>query len=368
MRLESEGKAAFDQRGRAGLQFLGSLQFYSSGVLLEQAQRDFEAEPGSPELAAEYDRPGDKETWQQRVERAKSIAQQVPAYRFNRFYQRYVAEENWVRALTAVERRRAQLSHFAVSDDIEPNERLILDPELQMPAYFEGVEWHLQPGGFDAYDLNGPIYFLGLVPYVFSRGGFAAVALNDDIRQQRIEALSQYRHSPIRRIYDAGSGGASSMSLLRSMSRQTEIVCGDLSAQVLIDGWRMSESAGWNISFRQEDARHVQEPDESFDAVFSYAVQHEMPQNVSREMMREMFRILEPGGEIVISDPPPFRAVGPMQSAILEWETDYRAEPYFTEACLLNLAEVLSEAGFVEVQEYALQDEGYPWITRGIKP
>ena len=53
---------------------------------------------------------------------------------------------------------------------------------------------------------------------------------------------------------------------------------------------------GWNMTFRQEDARQVREADESFDAVFSYAVQHEMPQDVTREMMREMFRILKPGG------------------------------------------------------------------------
>ena len=368
MRLDTKTKAAFDQRGRAGLQFLGSLQYYSSGALLEQAQRDFDAEPGSAELAAEYEGPGDEATWHERVERAKSSARQVPAYRFNRCYQRYVAEENWVRALTAVERRREQLAHMAAPTDVEPNERLILNPDIEIPPYFEGVEWHLQPGGLDGYDLSGPMFFLGIVPYVFSRGGFAAVALNDDIRQQRVEALSQYRHSPIRRIYDAGSGGAGSMSIFRSMNPDTEIVCGDLSARLLTDGWRMSESMGWNMTFRQEDACHVQEPDASFDAVFSYAVQHEMPQDATRAMMREMFRILESGGEIVISDPPPFRAVGPMQSAVLEWDTDYRAEPYFTEACLLDLSEVLREAGFVEVEEYALQEQGYPWITRGIKP
>ena len=128
MRLESESSPTLDQRGRAGLQFLGSLQNYASGALLEQAQRDFDAEPGSAELAAEYQRPGDETAWQGRVERARSIARQLPAYRFNRFYQRYVAEENWVRGLTAVERRREQLAQFAVPTHVEPNERLILNP------------------------------------------------------------------------------------------------------------------------------------------------------------------------------------------------------------------------------------------------
>ena len=49
-------------------------------------------------------------------------------------------------------------------------------------------------------------------------------------------------------------------------------------------------------------------------------------------------------------------------------ETEYRAEPFFTEAGLLDLAETMREIGFVDVEEYALQDGGYPWVTRGIKP
>ncbi len=58
----------------------------------------------------------------------------------------------------------------------------------------------------------------------------------------------------------------------------------------------------------------------------------------------------------------------PLTAAILEWETDGRAEPFFTEAGLLDLTEAMREVGFVDVEEYALQEQGYPWVTRGRKP
>ena len=43
--------------------------------------------------------------------------------------------------------------------------------------------------------------------------------------------------------------------------------------------------------------------------------------------------MLAPGGEVVINDPPPFRAVGLFDAVILEWDNDNREEPYFRETC-----------------------------------
>ena len=212
------------------------------------------------------------------------------------------------------------------------------------------------------------MFVLGIFPYVFSRGGYAAVGVNDDIRAQRREVLSQFRHAPLKRVYDMGCGGAGTLGILRSMHPDAELVGGDLSARLLTDGHAMSERMGWNITFRQEDGRKVAEPDNSFDAVISYAVHHEMPQEVSHDVLTEMFRILEPGGEMVISDPPPFRAVAPLQAVILDWETEYRAEPFFSEASLFDLAQAMRDIGFVDVEEYALQEHGYPYVTRGRKP
>lgn len=370
MQFDNSERAAMDQRGRAGLQFLGSLQVYSSGPLLENAQEEFDQQPEAAGLTEEFkDDSTDNSSWKDRLARARDVAERSVSYRMNRLYQRYVAEENWVRSIAGVERRRDAFEAEVAAMQQPLNEAtLTLNPDLKKPDYYEGVEWHLQPGGLDGYDLSGPMAYAGFLPHVFMRGGFAAVAVNDNILAQRVAVIDQFRKSSYRRIYDAGSGGSGTLSLLHKKYPEAELVSGDLSAHSLKTGNRMSHAMGIDMEFRQEDARNTAEPDNGVDGVISYALHHEMPPEVSLQVFEEMFRILEPGGDIVISDPPPFRAVPPLQAVLLDWETENRAEPYFTDAGIANLAQMLRDVGFAEVEEYAIQDTGYPWVTRGRKP
>lgn len=369
----------YDQQGRAGMQFLGSLQHYSSSALLDEAQSDFDKQPESDELYIAFKEGSEPETLTPQLERAKKLAYRSNAYRFNRFYQRYVAEENWVRAIGATERKREQFEKIFSSPEPEPapesdescdHPRLLLDPDLKSPEYNQGIEWHVQPGGggMRGYDLLAPVA-MGVVHYVFKRGGFAAVAVDEDIAEHRREVIKQFRKKSYRRIYDLGSGGAGTLSFVRKIFPEAELVAGDLSEGVLMSGHRMSEAQGLNIFFRQEDACNVKDEDASYDGVISYAVHHELPEKISQQIIKEAFRILEPGGDMVISDPPPFRAVKPLHAVLLDWETDNRVEPYFTQAGFADLAQMMRDVGFIDVEEYALNEQNcYPWITRGRKP
>jgi len=365
-----------DQQGRAGLQFLGSLQHFSSSELLRIAEQDFATSNQSDVITKAFRKNESREDLEGNLQLAKDIALTSNAYRFNRLYQRYVAEENWVKAISATERNRTIFETMFKPSQNKPavpsdaSTRLILDPTLLQPEYNQNVEWHLQPGGIgmDGYDLLGPVA-LGVVHHVFKRGGFAAVAVDDDIAQQRREVIGQFKKPSYKRIYDLGCGGAGTLGFIHQAFPKATLVGGDLNEGVLRSGHRASEAQGLDILFRQEDACKVSDPDGSYDGVISYAVHHELPEAVSRKVINEMFRILEPGGDMVISDPPPFRAVSPLQAVLLDWETENRAEPYFTQAGFVNLAELMREAGFVNVEEYGLQkNSNYPWVTRGQKP
>jgi SAM-dependent methyltransferase len=237
-----------------------------------------------------------------------------------------------------------------------------------MPSWYDGVEWHLEPGGWDGYDLAMPMFAAGVGPYVFSLGGYAAVDVECDIRTQRHNVMRLFRNKAMQRIYEPGCGGATTLGVARQLYPNAELVGGDLSPALLRNGHFMSEMMGWNILFRQEDACAVAEKDGSVDGVISYALHHEMPPAITAKVIAEMFRILRSGGEMIINDPPPFRAVPPLQAVILDWDTDNRAEPYFSAAAMANLAEMMRAAGFVDVDEFALEKRGYPWVTRGRKP
>ncbi|MCC5868605.1 MAG: class I SAM-dependent methyltransferase [Gammaproteobacteria bacterium] len=357
------------QTGRAGLEFLGSLQHFSSGQLRPVASRDFYADP---DMEALGDAPlGDRSRGELEaiLGRAKATAAKSQAFRFERFYQRLVAEDVYNRGIPAAEELRPSLKAMAETPvDMSQAGSLTLDPSLEQDDYYEGVEWHLMPGGWDGYDLAGPMFMLGVGPMIFSRGGYAAVEVDADISQQRMQVLGELPRRDYRRVYEAGCGGVPTIIAIRKSFPEAEIVASDLSTHMLKAGHRVAGMLKLNVHLKQEDCRRTSEPDNHYDAVVSYAVFHEMDDQAALACLREMFRIMAPGGDIVISDPGPVRACTPFQAVLYDWETEHREEPWFTASVLRSLPQMMREIGYVDVQEYPLEQGPYPWITRGSKP
>jgi SAM-dependent methyltransferase len=353
------------------MEILGGLLKYSSGVLREKARDRFRGSEEGVKLAEE--KPvamAATETAQDWVNRSKALAMSDNFYRLERFYQRYVAEEIGARGIVATEERRADiLSRPAAAAGNGAGGTLELNPDLPIPDYYDGVNYHIMPEGAESYDLYGKgAGGFASLNVVYKYGGFAAVPFNTNMHLQRLDAIAQFPKKQYKRIYEVGCGGVRTLLALSERFPEAELVACDLSRAALVLAHATAERIGLQVHLKQRDARFTGEPDGSFDGVFSYAVHHEAPIPENIEMFQEFFRILEPGGDLVISDPPPFRAVEPFQAAILEWDNDHREEPYFTETCLANWDEELKKIGFVDVESYALGPDSYPWITRARKP
>lgn len=357
------------QHGRAGLQFMGSLQRYSSSELRAQAEEDFYADPAMAEL-------GDQAIGNRQVEeidaivvRADATATKSPAHRFNRLYQRIVAEELYNRGIPAAEEKRGEIEKIE-QPPLDPAKAgtLTLNPDIEIPDYYDGVEWHLMPGGWDGYDLTMHMFLAGVTPYIFKHGGYAAVDVDADIRNQRADVVKELPRSDYKRIYDCGCGGTVTLAVLRQQFPDAELVGADLSAGLLKGGHTMSSLLGLNVQLKQEDTCHTSEPDDYYDAAISYAVFHEMDDPAAFDTLKEMFRILAPGGDMIISDPGPFRAITPYQAVIYNWETDHREEPYFTASVRRSLPNMMREIGYEDVKEYGAGPGNYPWVTYGRKP
>lgn len=354
------------QRSRAGLDALAAMLKYSSTSLRSVAREDFLATEQGAQLAREHeDGATGAEEVAARVDSAIKVASALPVHRMERFVQRYVAEEMMSRNVVSVEEMR----DFHVMQDAAPVEgaggTLELDGDAPLPAYYEGVHYHLSPHGAEDYDLGAKG---GGIGRVFRYGGFAAVPPSSNIGSQRIDVVRQFRQADLGRILEIGCGGVFTLMAIHRVFPEAELIGCDLNGQTLAEGFRIAERMGMKVTLRQRDARDTGEADGSIDGVFSYALHHEAPVEVNREMFREVFRVLRSGGEIVISDPPPFRGVDIFDAVLLEWDNDHREEPYFRETCLANWEDELRAIGFVDVEGYALGDHGYPWVTRAVKP
>jgi SAM-dependent methyltransferase len=304
----------------------------------------------------------------ERVRAAQAIAERDPVYRLERFQQRYVAEDLYHKGIPATEERAAAFEGFLSQAAAPAGGTLTLDPTIPLPDYYEGVEFHLRPGGWDGYPLYGPMGAYGVGPAIFRHGGYAAVPAGGDIQRQRLEVVEQLPKADYGRIYEPGCGSATTLLALHKVYPDAELVGSDLSCGILQMGHLAAERQGVPVHLKQRDALNCGEPDESFDAVVAYALNHELPIEANAALFEEMFRILKPGGDILLSDPPPFRAVEPFQAAVLDWDTANREEPFFTVTCLANWDAALMRAGFVDVKSYALGPDCYPWVTLATKP
>ncbi len=357
-------QSSLGQYGRAGVDALGAMQVFASGPLRDAAKRAFDDDAEGRALHNGPVNPSDARGVMEWVAQASRVATRHGAFRWERFFQGYVARAIYDFGLPAIEARRDRFAVTGVSGD--PNEGLELDGDIELPEYFDH-DWHLRPGGWDSYDLYGQ-HGLHVIGPIFRQGGFAAVPVGAEIGQHRMDVVSQLPRRDYRRIYEPGCGNATTLIALRSIFPDAELVGSDLSVEQLRGARVLLNRFAVQADLKQKDATRSGEPTASFDAVAIFALNHELPVDVSIALFREMYRILSPGGDIVISDPPPFRAVGPFQAALLHWDTANRGEPYFSDASAADWGRELETIGFVDVDARSLGPASYPWVTIARKP
>ena len=242
---------------------------------------------------------------------------------------------------------RATLLDYYNSRDWEKESDRFRQPNWVYPAYYESQNFHGIEKGY--LTLSAAITYDPITQYVLPPH-------EQWVRQELIDRIC----SQPRRILDLGCGTGSTTLLLKRQFPDAEVIGLDLSPYMLAVADDKARTAALPILFQQGNAEQTPFDSNSFDLVTASLLFHETPPYVARRILRESWRLLRSGGEVLILDG---------NQATLrqtEWLAEIFEEPYIKDYAAGNTSDWMRAAGFGYVQTEAIW-----WVqqvTRGVKP
>jgi ubiquinone/menaquinone biosynthesis C-methylase UbiE len=256
----------------------------------------------------------------------------------------------WERFLAPVVRLlidEEALRRFSDSIDWQAESERLANPNIIYPDYYRTGSFHgleggyLNPGAAVSYD---PITQYALPPDETA------------VRQALIDAVQ----CQPRRILDLGCGTGSMTLMLKQAFPRAEVIGLDLSPYMLVMAEYKAKKAGPDMQWRHGNAERTGFPDASFDLVAASLLFHETPPPVSLAIVRESFRLLTTGGEIVVLD-------GNQKTLRhTDWLNDIFEEPQIKAYAASSVDAWMGAAGFG-----AVRTQDIWWVhqvSRGVKP
>lgn len=99
------------------------------------------------------------------------------------------------------------------------------------------------------------------------------------------------------------------------------------------------------VSLAVENGEALPWADETFDVVTSTYMFHELPRNARRNVVREMFRVVRPGGLVVIEDSAQLSESPQLDGVLQNFPQEFH-EPFYGDYLEDDIATILTECGF----------------------
>jgi ubiquinone/menaquinone biosynthesis C-methylase UbiE len=278
---------------------------------------------------------------------------------------RYRAQEmTWESVRPQVERNLPELISCArgiAEAPTVPGGSLELDDSVPFPPELAAQDVHLMPGNFHSEFTGddvaqGAIYDSGT--RVFS-GGL-------EYRTRGSVGASVARYLNIRfpdfapeRILDIGCAVGNNTLPYEEVFPDAELHGIDLSAPLLRYAHARAQGLGVPARFSQQSAENTRFPDNHFDVVVSSFLFHELSVETTRNVFREAYRILKPGGVMVHMELPSADRVDPWYNFYLDWDNDYNNEPFYKDFRSQSFPALCAECGFEADKYFDYRIPGY---------
>jgi ubiquinone/menaquinone biosynthesis C-methylase UbiE len=223
----------------------------------------------------------------------------------------------------------------------------LTNPNLVYPDYYKSQNFHGITGGY--LTSNAAVTYDAVTQYL----------LPPNENWHRQAAVDVIQGQP-RKILDLGCGTGASTFLLRKAFPDAAITGLDLSPYMLAIAKYKTNQLDYQIEWLHGLAEATNLDNNSFDVVTASLLFHETPPEITQAILQECFRLLIPGGQIVILDG---------NQTILRqtpWLTNIFEEPYIQEYAQGDLNFWLGNVGFKMIRTEAI------WWTNqvsyGFKP
>ncbi|MDX2256272.1 MAG: class I SAM-dependent methyltransferase [Pseudanabaenaceae cyanobacterium bins.39] len=235
--------------------------------------------------------------------------------------------------------------------DLDTELKQVQNPELSYPEYY------LKP--FHAYT-EGNLGWLPATEVEVAAYAVHSRIWNDDqppvqgdarLRQSYLDIVKQHIAIAPQDILDIGCSVGMSTFALHQQYPQAKITGLDLSPHFLAIANLNSRQkhpellANGQLQWLHAAAEYTGLPDNSFDFVSCFLIFHELPQEASRQILREMRRILRPDGYFTLMDMNPqsdiYKKMPPYILTLLK-----STEPYLDQYFYFDLESELVNAGF----------------------
>ncbi len=226
---------------------------------------------------------------------------------------------------------------------------LQLDPSVEMPRYVSAVDIHCMPGGYHTELVSDDIsaganYDAG----IFATTGGMLGRWNDGGGQALAQWLKE-KHPDFKpkRILDLGCTMGHNVVPLAQAFPDAEVIAIDAAAPMLRYGHARARALGvTNLTFRQANAESLDYPDGHFDLISSAMFFHESSAKAMPRKLREIQRMLAPGGLTAHLEQPQYAGLDVYEQFVRDWDTYNNNEPFWGVMHEYDLKKMMVEAGF----------------------
>jgi ubiquinone/menaquinone biosynthesis C-methylase UbiE len=236
--------------------------------------------------------------------------------------------------------RRADIEQALAAAETQGPGTLEWSADFPVPDYTQR-EFHIQPGGYQGDALTGHVYHYGTKVF------FTGTNDQDDMHSELAQIAPRPADGIVRRVLDIGCAIGQSATALKSVLPQSEVTAIDVAAPMLRYAHYRAARLGAAVHFRQRLIEATDFPDSHFDMAQSVIVFHELPFEKTCAALREMQRVLRPGGTFNVFDFPTGEPIPAGLQYFLDIDSRYNGEPYSSEFLYSDFGGELQRAGFL---------------------